>query len=71
MTWKVQVDPTACIASGMCVGLTPEHFRLTGTHATPTAEDVEPAEILLDAADSCPAGAITVIDKGEEIGPRP
>jgi ferredoxin len=32
---------------------------------------VEPDEILLDAADSCPAMAITVTDGGVEIGPRP
>ena len=71
MTWKIRVDPTACIASGICAATAPEFFRLDGLHATVTADDVEPAEILLDVADSCPTGAITVVDHGVEIGPRP
>jgi ferredoxin len=71
MTWKAQVNPTTCIASGICAAMAPQFFTLDGRHATVTAEDVEPAEILLDTADSCPAGAITVFDHGVEIGPRP
>jgi len=71
MTWKVGVDPGACIGSGMCAALVPEWFTLNGPHATVTAEDAAPDEILLDAADSCPAGAITVTENGVEIGPRP
>jgi len=35
------------------------------------AGDVEPNEILLDAADSCPSMAITVADGGVQVGPRP
>jgi ferredoxin len=51
--------------------MAPERFVLNGRWATVTQEDTEPDDVLLDAADSCPAGAITVIEDGEEIGPRP
>jgi ferredoxin len=71
MTWKVDVDAGACIASGMCAGMAPKWFVLNGPHATVVAGEVNPDEILLDAADSCPATAITVTDGGVEIGPRP
>jgi ferredoxin len=71
MTWKIKVDGDACIASGMCAGMAPQWFTLEGRHATTVAGDVDPDEILLDAADSCPAMAITVTDGGVEIGPRP
>ncbi|HST86297.1 MAG TPA: ferredoxin [Kineosporiaceae bacterium] len=71
MTWKARVDPTTCIASGICAAIAPEFFTLDGLHATVKAEDVEPDELLLDTADSCPTGAISVLDHGVEIGPRP
>jgi ferredoxin len=71
MSWQVEVDARTCIGSGMCAALAPEWFKLDGEHATALAKDVAPNEILLDAADSCPAMAIIVTDGGNEIGPRP
>ncbi|SDY83296.1 ferredoxin [Amycolatopsis xylanica] len=56
----------------MCAALAPEWFELTGETATARAAEVDEDEILLDAADSCPAMAIAVANAaGEEIGPRP
>jgi ferredoxin len=75
MTWHLEVDEHACIGSGMCVALAPERFALDRATANvvPGAEDSEPQEVLLDAADSCPAEAITVTDasSGKVLGPRP
>jgi ferredoxin len=71
MSWQVEVDQHACIGSGMCAALAPEWFALDGEHATALATEVEPHEILLDVADSCPATAITITDGGNEVGPRP
>ena len=71
MTWKVDVDPGRCIASGMCAALAPERFVLAGDHAVAITADAEPDDVLLDAADSCPTTAITITDGGAEIGPRP
>jgi ferredoxin len=71
MGWKIQVDPDTCIGSGMCAALAPAWFTLDGPHAVAVAGEVEPAEILLDAADSCPVTAITVTDGDREVGPRP
>ncbi|MFE6614701.1 ferredoxin [Amycolatopsis sp. NPDC057786] len=71
MSWKVDVDGDTCIGSGMCAALKPEVFTLEGATATVVTDEVEPDETVLDAADSCPAMAIEVTEKGEVIGPRP
>ncbi|WP_081736153.1 ferredoxin [Amycolatopsis orientalis] len=71
MSWKVEVDGGTCIGSGICASLVPEVFELEGATATVTKSEVDPDEIVLDAADSCPAMAIEVLEKGEVIGPRP
>lgn len=71
MTWSIEVDGGVCIGSGMCAALLPETFELDGATARAVTEAVEPDETVLDAADSCPAMAITVRDGAEVVGPRP
>jgi ferredoxin len=71
MTWQLRVDERSCMASGVCASLAPELFQLETDTARPVAPEVEPDEMALDAADSCPAMAITVTESGTEIGPRP
>jgi len=71
MTWQLRVDERSCMASGVCASLAPELFELEADTARPVAPEVEPAEMALDVADSCPAMAITVTENGAEIGPRP
>jgi ferredoxin len=71
MTWSVEVDAHTCIGSGMCAALAPELFTLDGPTADVVSGSVEPGETVLDAADSCPASAITVTDGRAVVGPRP
>ncbi|MCQ4083466.1 ferredoxin [Streptomyces sp. RB6PN25] len=74
MAWQVEVDGRRCMASGMCAGMAPELFVLAGEHARPVHGEIDPGKVggtVLDAADSCPAGAITVRDAEKVIGPRP
>ncbi|MFK0243921.1 ferredoxin [Amycolatopsis azurea] len=71
MSWKVEVDGDTCIGSGMCAALMPEVFELEGVTATVVDGEVNPDEMVLDAADSCPAMAIEVTENGAVIGPRP
>ncbi|MFG1776506.1 ferredoxin [Micromonospora sp. NPDC049048] len=58
--WRVHVDPTRCIGSGICAGTAPEHFVLVHGLARPLAERVAPDDALVDAADSCPMEAVIV-----------
>lgn len=69
--WHVDVDKNLCMATGMCAALAPELFELEDTHSVPVNTEIDPDEIALDAADQCPAQAITVREGGREIGPRP
>lgn len=72
MTWRVEVDRGVCIGSGICAGTAPDVFRLEGERSRPVQEEIEPQEAALDAADSCPALAITLRTESDEIvGPRP
>lgn len=63
--WRVEVDSSICIGSGMCVAIAPEHFRFVGSRSQPVCELVEPDDdAVLDASESCPVEAIRVRDEG-------
>lgn len=55
------------MASGLCVATAPDHFVLDGAAAVPTRAEVDPDENVLDAAESCPALAITVTENGRDL----
>ena len=69
MSWHVEVDGTRCILSGMCAGLAPDHFELGAEQSEPKRADVEPDDVLIDAAAICPVEAITVSERGRVIAP--
>jgi ferredoxin len=60
--WRVSVDHTRCMGTGVCAGSRPDRFRLQEHRSWPVQEEVEPDESLLDVADSCPTEAISVRD---------
>jgi ferredoxin len=63
MSYVPIVDVDECLAHGDCVEVAPEVFRLDDV-----AEVIGtgPLELLVAAAESCPAQAITILD--EETG---
>lgn len=69
--WRVEVDQQTCIGSGLCAGTAPDHFELDDAAARPLADEVEPSEVVVDAAESCPVEAIKVSDtaNGAVIAP--
>jgi ferredoxin len=68
MTLIPTVDPNECSAHGDCVDIAPQVFRLDDT-----AEVIGtgPDELILEAAEACPAVAITLVDSetGETLFP--
>lgn len=61
--WLLDVDHRVCVSSGMCVGLAPTAFELTSARqSTPKEAEVDPDDAVLDAAENCPAEAITITD---------
>lgn len=69
--WQVTVDRNVCMGSGSCVGTSSGGFRLDAEgKSRPVAEFVEPDDTLIDAAELCPAEAITVRDAtGRQLAP--
>lgn len=68
MSYIAVVDPNECSAHGDCVEIAPEVFRLDDVAVVIGAG---PAAKILEAANSCPAVAISVVDEetGETVFP--
>ncbi len=67
MTWRIEVDRTSCVGSGMCTAIAPERFVLVGDRAQAVEAAVEPDDAVLDAAESCPMEAIVVRGENAEV----
>lgn len=68
--WKVIVDRDACLGSGVCAATAPRYFRLESGKSMALQQDIEPDDIALDVAETCPAEAITISDAaGQRIAP--
>lgn len=66
----VSVDQALCVGNGMCRAIAPEAFvEEEDGQSTPGDPNAEPLDSVLEAAASCPVGAITVTDAdtGEEL----
>ena len=58
--WTVRVAREACMRSGMCVSLAPDVFRLAEDRAAVRQDQVAPDERIWQAAEFCPAAAISL-----------
>jgi ferredoxin len=61
MTYIPVVDPNECSAHGDCVEIVPDVFRLEDTAVV---IGTGPDDLVLEAAEACPAVAISVVDDG-------
>ncbi len=68
MTYVPIVDPDTCSAHGDCTEIAPEVFRLDDVAVV---IGTSTPERLLEAAEACPAVAISVVDEatGETVYP--
>jgi ferredoxin len=63
--WKVSVDKNVCICSAMCVAIAPGRFVLDEQQrSSPVEAEIDPDEVVRDAAASCPSEAISLVDAG-------
>jgi ferredoxin len=61
--WKTSVDKNACIGSAICVSLAPGRFVLDERQRSgPVEPETDADEAVRDAAASCPAEAISLVD---------
>ncbi|SDJ24461.1 ferredoxin [Actinokineospora alba] len=57
----------ACVASGLCASIAPDHFALEGVSAVANTPEVEPHDDVIEAAESCPVMAISVTENGRDL----
>ena len=63
--WRISVDKDLCIGSAMCVAIAPGRFALDQRQRSgPVEAEIEPDELVRDAAASCPSEAIGLVDAG-------
>jgi len=68
MTVEVKVSRARCIASKCCVNLAPEVFALDDTQVSSVVDpSAAPDETILEAAENCPTGAISVWRDGVQL----
>ncbi|MDA3626716.1 ferredoxin [Saccharopolyspora oryzae] len=72
MSWSIEIDANTCIGSGMCAGVAPDHFELEEGYSVAKESQVEPADEVVDAAESCPVEAILVkdVESGRVVAPE-
>jgi len=68
MSYVPVVDPAECSAHGDCVEVAPQVFRLDDTAVVIGTGSLE---LLMEAAEACPAVAISIVDEetGETVYP--
>jgi ferredoxin len=68
MRYVPMIDESACLAHGDCAEMAPRVFRVDDVAVVVGEGD---PELLLQVAEACPAGAISVYDEdtGEQIYP--
>jgi len=61
--YRIVIDRSLCSSFGACADLAPDIFELEpgGIASARVGESVDP--IVLDAANACPMGAITVVEE--------
>jgi ferredoxin len=69
--WRVEVDHTKCMGTGLCAGTRPDRFQIVGGLSHPVQGHIEPDDELIDVADSCPTEAISIWDaSGKLLAPE-
>ena len=62
MTYRIIIDRGACSGFGSCVDADPETFAIGADGRAETLTETTDRPAALEAARSCPMGAITVLD---------
>jgi ferredoxin len=70
--WRIEVDRSVCIGSGLCAGTAPAGFTLDSARQShPVEPDTDASEAVMEAAEGCPVEAILIRlgDTGETVFP--
>jgi ferredoxin len=70
---RVTVDQSACVGNASCVATAPNVFALDeNRQSTVRDPGADTWELVIEAAENCPVGAISVVDEasGESLFPE-
>ena len=67
MAYRIVIDRGACSGFGSCVETDPETFAIGADGLAETLTETTDRLAALDAARSCPMGAITVLDDNGSV----
>ena len=67
MTYRIVIDRGACSGFGSCVETDPETFAMGADGLVETLTETTDRPAALEAARSCPMGAITVLDDNGSV----
>lgn len=62
--WRLEADRNACMGTGICAGIAPDHFQVVDGLSVPPPGEVLPDETVRDAVESCPMEALRILDAG-------
>ena len=60
--WRITVDRGSCIRSELCTTTAPHHFTIEDGRSKAIQAETAPDDVVVDAAEACPAEAIRVYD---------
>jgi ferredoxin len=66
MTYRIEVDRSLCSGFGACAELAPDLFEVAGDGIATIRVGASDDPSVLEAADACPMGAISVVEVLEE-----
>lgn len=68
VTVEVRISPARCIASKCCMNTAPAVFELDETRVSSVVDpSAAPDETIIEAAEACPTGAISVWRDGVQV----
>jgi surfactin synthase thioesterase subunit/ferredoxin len=63
--WKVTLDQRTCVSSGQCAATASRWFEITVDGTRTVQDEVDPNDDVIDAAECCPVGAISVVNTAD------
>jgi len=68
-TYRIEIDRSLCSGFGSCVDALPTHFAIDDSGVARVLVTETDHDAVLDAATSCPMGAIAVFDRasGDQV----
>ena len=63
--WEVTLDQRKCVFSGQCAATASQWFEITAQGGRALQDELDPNDDVIDAAEGCPVGAISVVNAAD------